>query len=394
MGKIQILQFAAATLLFAGCATQNSEPSEFVTDSVPARASGNYFFHKKSKSAREMKLHSIAANGVTDRNFEAPQGRKMAFTASLSVSVSDIKKAISDTRKNAAAAGGYVKSLNNNYLVLAIPVTKGDSFLKMLAGMGDVTDLQINGDDVTEQAADLKIRIENLEKSRQRLLKMMDRTGNVRDLTQVERELTRVTTELERLQAADKNLTNRITYVTITVSFSAYAPAPVMPTANVPLRWINQLGDGMQQWIAAGQGEVTVPFRVVLPEKFFFAGGEYAVSGNNSNIRFREIPNAVTDVRWYGKKYAGRAFYKDMITKALQTRFEQKISCTECKIDGKESLWFRVETKIHGTDYLYLAAVALDKDNVKVIEVKGKKKDLLSDMSMDDWKKMLESIDF
>ena len=83
-----------------------------------------------------------------------------------------------------------------------------------------------------------------------------------------------------------------------------------------------------------------------------------------------------------------------MITKALQIRFKQKVSCTECKIDGKEALWFRVETKIHGTDYLYLAAVAVDKDKVKVIEVKGKKKDLLSDMSMDAWKKMLESIDF
>ena len=65
-----------------------------------------------------------------------------------------------------------------------------------------------------------------------------------------------------------------------------------------------------------------------------------------------------------------------------------------CKIDGKDALWFQIETKIYGVDYLYLVAVAIDDDTVNVIEAKGKKQELLKDMGIDGWKKMLESITF
>ena len=71
-----------------------------------------------------------------------------------------------------------------------------------------------------------------------------------------------------------------------------------------------------------------------------------------------------------------------------------KFSGNECKIDGKDALWFQVETKIYGVDYLYLVAVAVDDDTVKVIEAKGKKKELLSELSIEGWKTMLESIRF
>ena len=394
MKKSVLLQAALTAILFSGCHTAKQAGTHITfADSVPIEdAAAPAPAAMKMKSRRSQADRAVSNAAFSAGNFNAPAGRKMAFSANITINVTDVKKAIADTRKQTAAAGGYVKTLNNNMLVLAIPVAQGDKFLNILAGMGEVSNLRIEGDDVTEQAADLKIRMENLEKSRKRLLAMMDRTANVRDLTQVERELNRVTTELERLQAADKNLSNRIAYVTISVVFRAHAPSPVTPRANVPLRWINQLGEGLQKWVSAGQQDVEVPFRVELPAKFFFAGGEYAVSGNNCNIWFRSIRNAVTDIRWYGKKYAGTEFYQDMIAKALQIRFGKKVSGSQCRIDGKNAIWFQVETNIYGVDYLYLVAVAIDDDTVKVIEAKGKKQDLLKDMGMDGWKKMLESI--
>lgn len=392
MKKFTLFQAVSAILLLAGCSSPDMQTYDTSREFSVARTPPSPVAMK----AKRMRLteDSVTNAAFASGNFNAPAGRKMAFTANITVNVADVKKAIADTRKQTAAAGGYVKTLNNNMLVLAIPVAKGDHFLNLLAKMGEVSNLRIEGDDVTEQSADLKIRMENLEKSRKRLLAMMDRTGNVRDLTQVERELNRVTTELERLQAADKNLTNRIAYVTITVVFRTHTPAQATPRANVPLLWINQLGEGLQQWISANQGKVKVPFRVELPAKFFFAGGEYAVSGNNCSIHFREIKNAVTDIRWYGKKYAGKEFYKDMIAKALQIRFGKKVTGSDCKIDGKDAVWFQVETNIYGIDYLYLIAVAVDDDTVKVIEAKGKKQELLKDMGIDGWKKMLEAIRF
>lgn len=395
MKKSVLFPAVFTAILFSGCYTESASAHKPYADSAPAPEAACAPAAMKMKSMRTQADRAVSNSAFSAGNFNAPAGRKMAFTANITVNVTDVKKAIADTRKQTSNVGGYVKTLNNNMLVLAIPVAQGDNFLNILAKMGEVSNLRIEGDDVTEQAADLKIRMENLEKSRKRLLAMMDRTANVRDLTQVERELNRVTTELERLQAADKNLTNRIAYVTITVMFRAYTPVQVTPRANVPLLWINQLGEGLQQWVAAGRlGTVNIPFRVKLPGKFFFAGNEYAVSGNNCNIRFREIRNAVTDIRWYGKKYAGKEFYKDMISKALEVRFNRKALCNECKIDGKDALWFQIETKIYGVDYLYLVAVAIDDDTVNVIEAKGKKQELLKDMGIDGWKKMLESITF
>ncbi len=392
MKQFKQIIFMVPALFLAGCATDMPDADIAVEEAGATMVYSHAAPAAAPAPVRAWKTMAANGGGVSDRSFAAPEGRKMAFTASIHLYVSDVKKAIADTRKNTMASGGYVKTLNNNMLVLAIPVAKGDAFLNTLAGMGEVTDLVIQGTDVTEQVSDLKIRMENLEKSRKRLLSLMDRTANVKDLTQVERELNRVTTELERLQAADKNLTNRIAYVTITVYFRTVVPVKVTPSANVPLQWINKLGEGMQNWITGNQGEVTVPFRVTLPEKFFFAGKDYAVSGNNCNLRFREIRNAVTDIRWYGKKYAPVEFYKDMIQKALQTRFNGKISCSECVIDGEKALWFQAETNIHGTDYLYLVAVSVDDDTVRVIEAKGKKAALLSELGIDNWKKMLESI--
>ena len=390
MKKSLFFSSAMALLLFTGCVSADTEDikvSELV-DIVPESAPCAMKSARPAANAQMNASYDAVSNG----NFNAPAGRKMAFTSDITITVPDVKKAIAETRQLTLASGGYVKTLNNNRLVLAVPVAKGDDFLNTLGKMGEVVDLRIEGDDVTEQVSDLKIRMENLEKSRKRLLALMERTGNVKDLTQVERELSRVTTELERLQAADKNLTNRIAYVTITVRFLATTPIRVTPSANVPLVWINQLGENLQGWVPAGQSKVTVPFRVQLPPKFFFAGGEYAVSGNGCNLRFREIKNAVTDIRWYGKKYADISFYKDMITKALRVRFSAEVACHECKVDGDDALWFQVETKKPGSGYLYLVGVVVDGDTVKVIEARGKKADLLKDLGTDGWKKMLESI--
>ena len=217
MKKFTLFQAVFAILLLAGCSSPDMQTYDTGREFSAARTPPSPVAMK----AKRMRLteDSVTNAAFASGNFNAPAGRKMAFTANITVNVADVKKAIADTRKQTAAAGGYVKTLNNNMLVLAIPIAQGDHFLNLLAKMGEVSNLRIEGDDVTEQSADLKIRMENLEKSRKRLLAMMDRTGNVRDLTQVERELNRVTTELERLQAADKNLTNRIAYVTITVVY-------------------------------------------------------------------------------------------------------------------------------------------------------------------------------
>ena len=376
--------FAACAIFnFAGCSTPNMTP---VQNSVLPESATVMAPVTKAKMAR--------ANSAADRSFQAPQGRQMTFTASLTLQVPDAKKAAAETRKLILEEGGYVKSMNNTLLTLAVPVQKGDAFLEKISSMGEVVSLQIQGNDVTEQVADLKIRMENLEKSRKRLLVLMDRTANVRDLTQVERELNRVTTELEQLQAANKDLTNRITYITMSVRFQTVFPVVVAEHPQLPLEWINELGCKLREFVQVQDAEQDLPFCVTLPQKFMFAGGELAVSGSNCVITFREIRNVPVQIRWYGNKYADTAFYKDLVMHALKTRFQGNVSCEECTIDGSPALRFQADTKIGNKEYLYLLAIAADDDEIKLIEARGEKEKLLADLSLDGWKKLLDSVRF
>ena len=384
--------FSAVILILTGCVSEDMY-------SKPARESADtrrvWSTSADSAPALAKAASNSAGKTVANGNFQAPEGRQMTFTADITLNVLNNAKAIAGVREMTKKAGGYVITLENSRLELAIPVAKGDDFLNQLATMGEILNLRIRGNDVTDQVADLKIRIDNLEKSRKRLLILMDRTANVKDLTQVERELNRVTTELERLQTANKKLADKIAYTTITVRFQRKNTSVTLPESNVPLVWINDLGKGLQERIIVSHGrDQILPFSVKLPEKFIFAGGAYAVSGNNCSLRFRQVPNAVSEIRWYGNEYSKVDFYKDLILKSLRTKFTGKISCSEAVIDGKKAFIFRGETKIYNTDYLYIVAVAADKDKVKIAEAKGEKASLLADLPEENWQKMLKSIDF
>ena len=182
----------------------------------------------------------------------------------------------------------------------------------------------------------------------------------------------------------------------MTIRFQTVYPVPQEDrSAQLPLGWINQLGNDLQRPVQVIPGaEQTLPFTVTLPQKFIFAGGIDAVSGSNCVISMLEISNVPVHIRWYGKKYAEVSFYKDLVTEALNTRFNGNTNCSECKIDGLDALQFQAETKIGNTTYLYLLALAVDGDTVKIIEARGKKEKILEDLSSEDWKKFLQSIDF
>ena len=79
--------------------------------------------------------------------------------------------------------------------------------LTELSKLGVLNSLTITGDDVTQQVTDLKIRLENLEKSRKRLLALLEKAGKVDEMVKVENAIARVTTDLERLQAYHRQVT-------------------------------------------------------------------------------------------------------------------------------------------------------------------------------------------
>lgn len=90
----------------------------------------------------------------------------------------------------------------------------------------------VHGQDVTERFFDLKIRLDNAEKVRKRLLALLEKATNVKDSVAVERELGRVTEQIERFKGQLKFLRDRIAYSTITLRVHKRTPWGPAPAAS------------------------------------------------------------------------------------------------------------------------------------------------------------------
>lgn len=395
--KIQLIASAAVALLAAGgcisdysadCEYSNAESSAPVADSA-----GTVYSAAAPKKAM---ARAMGASVLADNNFQAPEGRQMAFTARLLLNVADVKTALFQARDCARSLGGYVKRMNDMSITLAVPVKRGDDALKALAKTGSLESVSIDGEDVTEQTTDLAVRLDNLEKSRQRLLALLEKAGKVEEMVKVERELTRVTTELERLQAQQKNLLGRVQYITVLVNFNVRRPVSVQ-TAVSPVAWVNKLGSALlnsQMMIPVNVSPEPFLFDLKLPNGFVQSSRWDAVSGDGCVISLRAYGNAAISARWYGNRYADLSFYRGMIEKVLKNRFSVPVSVRELKVDGLDALEYSAEPEIGGKKYIYRVVAAVDDGKVNIIEAYADAEVFAGSLPADTWQEFLNSIRF
>ena len=389
MNKLHVCMISAGLLLVSGCAADSSKSyartEGCAADSAPVMR----------ESARPVYARGDAApRAVGKQNFQVPAGHHMTFTARLGLNVGNVRTAVDQSRRLAMKFGGYVKRMDNNSTVLAIPVKKADAALTELSKLGVLNSLTITGDDVTQQVTDLKIRLENLEKSRKRLLALLEKAGKVDEMVKVETAIARVTTELERLQAQQNNLNLRIAYVTMYVNFKAAVTHRVIQPTS-PVAWVNSLGSNLlafNRQITNNGDSLIIDLK--LPAGFVKNGSTGAVSGNHCIIELAAYDNAVTATHWYGNDYAGIGFYVPMIRKALEERFKTKVTLTRCKIDGYDAAVYTVKPVIGGISYTLRIAVAVVKSHVKVITVRARTADFDKALPEAAWKKLIGSVDF
>lgn len=401
MKKLIAVSFSAVLLLNFGCSSTESLESNGASavydraDEAPAPAESTYRAAPAKMPMRPMpRPEREPAPGMGKNNFQTPAGHQMAFTAWLRLNVSDVRMAVAQARELALKLGGYVKRLDDNSATLAIPTPKADQALAELGKSGVVVSFRIEGEDVTRQVTDIAVRLDNLEKSRKRLLALLEKAGKVDEMIKVETALTRVTTEIERIQAQQKNLRGRIDYVTMYVTYSATVQRQVRHNAT-PIDWINRLGENLlvfNQNISYDKDSFI--FGLTLPAGFVKNGAYAAVSGNNCVIELENKSGAIVATHWYGDDYAGIDFYLPLIEKALKERFKLPVAAVRCKIDGCDAAVYTVTPEIGKTVYTYRVAVAVVKSEVKVIVARGEKKNFDAVLSDAAWKKLLDSVNF
>ena len=165
-------------------------------------------------------------------------GRALATTAGVTVSVSDIRQAVDDTlatvaRNNATVFNADVDIGNerddgsidgSGWFVVKVPPVDLDALVADLgATVGSVSGRTQETSDVTEQLVDLEIRI-GVERDvidRFRLL-LADAT-EFQDIVEIERVIAERTIALEQLLASQRNLENRVELSTLTINLQ-YTP--------------------------------------------------------------------------------------------------------------------------------------------------------------------------
>ncbi|WP_215449760.1 MULTISPECIES: DUF4349 domain-containing protein [unclassified Streptomyces] len=153
-------------------------------------------------------------------------------TATLTVRVKDVPKALDEARTAVEGVGGFVgsesttrdgKDRERTRVVLRVPAEKYEQVLTELEGTGKLIERKTNAEDVTDQVVDVESRIKTQRASVTRIRELMDKATKLGDVVTLEGELSSRQADLESLLAQQKSLKDRTSLATITLSLSETA---------------------------------------------------------------------------------------------------------------------------------------------------------------------------
>jgi hypothetical protein len=157
----------------------------------------------------------------------------------------------------AAKHGGYIAKQDDHSVTVRVPSGSFREALREMEKIGTLLHRGVEAEDVSEEFADLGVRLKSLLATRDRLQQFLDRAQSIEEVLRVEQELGRLNGEIDRLEGRMRFLSARAAFSTITVSFSAKAepvkvaddgppppppPPPPPRTLALPIEWLGSVG--------------------------------------------------------------------------------------------------------------------------------------------------------
>ncbi|MFJ6833793.1 DUF4349 domain-containing protein [Streptomyces sp. NPDC091209] len=215
--------FLVAALALTGCGSNNTETSGDSKAADQAAGSAN--------GAGKVAPGAAGSGGSSSRRAAPPKvtANSIIRTASLTVVVKEVPKALDDARATAENAGGYVgdetttrdgRGRERTRLVLRVPSERYDQVLADLEGTGKVVERTAKAQDVTDQVVDVGSRVTSQRASVSRIRELMGRATKLSDVVALEGELSTRESDLEALLAQQASLKDRTSLATITLSLS------------------------------------------------------------------------------------------------------------------------------------------------------------------------------
>ncbi|WP_405440335.1 DUF4349 domain-containing protein [Streptomyces niveus] len=273
--------FAAAlltvSLALAGCSMGASDGQDMKADSAAKPATGQ----QGAGAADEGRGEQLAKDGKKAEAEAEAAKTHVIRTATLSVEVKSVTKALAEARSVAVDAGGVIEdettervddSYTTSHVVLRVPEAEYDSVLTELAGTGKLLSRTANAKDVTEQVVDVNSRIATQRASVNRVRKLMDQAQDITDVVALESQLNTRQAELESLLAKQASLADRTTMATVTLDLSEWAKEEKADEDDGP-GFLDALGGGWDAFVSVLRWIVVVlaailPFVVALAVLF------------------------------------------------------------------------------------------------------------------------------
>ncbi|MFE0652684.1 DUF4349 domain-containing protein [Streptomyces sp. NPDC059534] len=200
------------------------------------------------------------SSGAEKPAADAPAPQHVIRTASLSVEVADVTKALAAARRATAGADGRIENetterVDDDYvtsrIVLRVPQEKYESVLTELAGTGKLLARKADAKDVTEQVVDVESRIATQRASVARVRALMQRAERLADVVTLEGELSRRQADLESLLAQQASLKDRTSLATITLELTERAKPAAEPEEEGRPGFGDALGGGWDALVGA-----------------------------------------------------------------------------------------------------------------------------------------------
>ncbi len=198
-------------------------------------------------------------------------GQDLAITARATLQAPDVEAAVRDITATVSLHGGHVASADVDYgvaptttvpgadpgpgaratLVVAIPPGELGAVQQVLADVGEVQSFVQQGEDVTDQLADLDTRITNQRASVARIRELYATATDVEAIVRIEGELTNRETALEQLLAQQANVQGRVAMSTLTIDITATPAAAATDEGDDATTIGDALGAGWSAFAGA-----------------------------------------------------------------------------------------------------------------------------------------------
>ncbi|WP_030381358.1 MULTISPECIES: DUF4349 domain-containing protein [unclassified Streptomyces] len=271
--RLPAVALLAAALALAGCGAGSGDSG----------AAGDKAAASGAEAQRQGAAGSGAAKGDAAGAGTASKAPKLTAgsiirTASLTVRVKDVPKALGTARTAAEDAGGYVgdettrrdaEGHEHTRVVLRVPAGKYDEVLGDLQGTGVLLHRTAKAEDVTDQVVDVDSRVKSQRASVARIRELMDRADKLGDVVALEGELSSREADLEALLAQQASLKDRVGLATITLSLTGAPAAAKKAAGDDGPGFLDALAGGwdvfltLLRWIALAVGAL-LPFAAVI----------------------------------------------------------------------------------------------------------------------------------